>query len=219
MYTILMTNYKELIATKRTTLYQRENLADKIQFLFPQTYGELNLADYHAVLKYLDQANIPHAEVLSLDENLYKEKLRYVLPVDTDLTKFAGDVTLRVSFIKTDLDNQQQVVLHTGEYTLTISPLADYYQFVPSESLEVLDQLIGKLDARLEGVSAMAETIDAEKADDIDYNGGEIQLMSNGKKIGTPAKITDLEAFDFSDSTGEETPDLPQSDKFEVFEF
>lgn len=36
MYTIIMNNDKQLIGSKKTTLYQREKLADQIRFLIPQ---------------------------------------------------------------------------------------------------------------------------------------------------------------------------------------
>ena len=64
MYTIVMNKDKSLQATKTTTIYQRENLVDKIQFLFPQQYDEFDFTTCTATLKYVDQANIPHAEIL-----------------------------------------------------------------------------------------------------------------------------------------------------------
>ena len=66
MYTILMQDDKNLIATSRTTLRQYESLVDKIQFIIPQMYGDINFFtdDYQIVLKYVDQANIPYTVFL-----------------------------------------------------------------------------------------------------------------------------------------------------------
>ena len=64
MYSILMQNDKTLVATSRTVLRQYESLVDKIQFIIPRLYGDLDFftGDYQIVLKYVDQANIPQTE-------------------------------------------------------------------------------------------------------------------------------------------------------------
>lgn len=200
-----MNDQKELIATVKTMLYQKEKLVDKIQFLFPQDYNGLNLSECTAILKYLDQSNVPHAELLQKDEELYKDHLRYILPVDTNLTRFAGNIEIRVTFSKVDMESQQQYVLHSGPLIITINPLKDYYAFVPDESLEFVDQLVGNLEAKLESVDKIASAYDAEKADNITYENNKIQLTSNGEKIGNA--ITILSGGESGDS------------EFEVVEF
>lgn len=202
-----MNNQKELIATVRQILYQREKLVDKIQFLFPAKYNDLNLSECTAILKYLDQANVPHAELLQKDEELYKNHVRYTLPIDTNLTRFSGDIEIRITLSKTDMSQQKQYVLHTGSYILTINPLKDYYTFIPDESLEFVDQLVGNLETKLEAIDKIAETYDAEKADNITYEDSKIQLTSGGSKIGDAITIIS----DGEGGTG--------SNEFEVVEF
>ena len=149
MYTIIMNKYKELITTIKNILYQRENLTEKIQFLIPEYYNEIDLKEYTAVLKYIDQSNISHAEILEKDDELYKGKIRYILPINSELSKFSGDIIIRITFTKIDMDTQTQYVLHTGETSITISPIKDYYTFIPDKSLEFVDQLLGNLEANL----------------------------------------------------------------------
>jgi len=189
LYTIIMNKQKELIVTEKTYLYQRENLADKIQFLIPPEYNDLSLTDFTAVLKYVDQGNVAHAETLTKDDELYKGKIRYTLPIDTSLTRFAGDISIRITFSKVDMDTKKQYVLHTSEITITISPLSDYYSFVPDESLEFVDQLVGTLEAKIDATEKIAETYDKKKADNITYDDNKIQLTSNGEKIGNSITI------------------------------
>lgn len=196
-----MNKDKELVTTVKTTLYQREKLVDKIQFLIPETYNDLTLSDFTAILKYVDQANIPHAEILVKDEELYKNRLRYTLPVDTNLTRFTGDVSVRLTFSKTDSGTKTQYVLHTGETIISISPLSDFYNFVPDESLEFVDQLVGQLNAKLEATDKIAETYDKSKADDLSYEGDKLQLVSNGGKIGKAVTISSSESSDPDDDT------------------
>ena len=184
-----MNKQKELITTEKTYLYQRENLADKIQFLIPPEYNDLSLTDFTAVLKYVDQGNVAHAETLTKDDELYKGKIRYTLPIDTSLTRFAGDISIRITFSKVDMDTKKQYVLHTSEITITISPLSDYYSFVPDESLEFVDQLVGTLEAKIDATEKIAETYDKKKADNITYDDNKIQLTSNGEKIGNSITI------------------------------
>ena len=184
-----MGNNKELITTETTVLYQREKLVDKIQFLIPQKYNEMSLGDFTAILKYTDQANVPHAEILQKDAELYKDRLRYTFPIDTSLTRFAGDIPIRITFSKIDMETQTQYVLHTSEIIITVSPMSDYYTFDPDTSLEFVDQLIGNLEAKIAATDKIAEVYDKTKADNITYENDKLQLTSNGEKIGNSISI------------------------------
>lgn len=185
-----MNDDKSLTATVVTTLYQREKLADKIQILIPPNYGELDLNEFTATLKYVDQANVPHAEILKKDAELYKEHIRYVLPVDTELTQYAGDITIRLTFTKTDMEEKKVFVVHTGELVIKISPLKDYYSFVPDESLEFVDQIVSDLQNKISALDKIADIYDKTKADNIQIkNGKTLQLLSNHIPIGDEVTV------------------------------
>lgn len=212
MYTIIMRDDKVLETTVKTALYQREKLVDKIQFLFPQIYGIHSLSEFTAVLKYVDPIGEAHSEILTLSDELYKDKLRYVLPVDTNLTKYAGDIKIRITLSKTDLDNSEQYVLHTSSTIITILSVDDYYNFNPDPSLEFIDQILGKMDAKIQLVRDTAEFYRESKADDIvrvdDSDGAKIQLTSEGVPIGKPVSIEqpEIPVVDLSeDSVGDDT--------------
>ena len=100
MYTIVMDKYKNLNTTVKTSLFQNESMVDKIQFLIPPEYNGAELKDYIVTLKYVDPNGNFHAEALTLDEELYKDYLRYELPVTTKLTQVVGTLTLRLTLIK-----------------------------------------------------------------------------------------------------------------------
>lgn len=186
-----MNDDKSLTATVVTTLYQREKLADKIQILIPPNYGELDLSEFTALLKYVDQANVPHVEILQKDKDLYKEHIRYVLPVDTYLTQYAGDIAIRITLQKNDMEVRKTYVVHTGELIISISPLKDYYAFVPDESLEFVDQIVVDLQNKIEALDKVADAYDKTKADNIQIkNGNEIQLLSNKVPIGDKITVT-----------------------------
>ena len=185
-----MNDDKSLTATVVTTLYQREKLADKIQILIPQKYGELDLSEFTATLKYVDQANVPHVEVLEKDEELYKEHIRYVFPVNTELTQYAGDITIRITLTKANMETKNIYVLHTGEHVIKISPLKDYYSFVPDKSLEFVDQMVLELKNKIEAMDKIADTYNKTKADNIQVkDGNKVQLLSNHIPIGDEISV------------------------------
>ena len=191
MYTILMRDDKGLVATSKAQIFQREKLVDKIQFLIPPKYEDHGLSEYNVLLKYTDQGNIAHAEQLTKDEELYKETyLRYTVDVDTNLTRFAGDVKLRLSFIKvSEEDELHEEVLHTGEIAITVSPLSDLYQFVSDDALETLDKKIVELDTKIKTAEKLAEEYEKSKADDILIYGSKLQVSSGGTPIGTGVQL------------------------------
>lgn len=226
MYTIMMYPDKSLVATNRTTIFQREKLADKIQFLFSQSYGDINTRDCMAVLKYVDQGNVAHAEILNMDKELYKDRIRCVLPIDTDLTRFAGDIYLRITFIKLNTSKGvQEEVLHSGETSITIAPLSDYYAFVGDESLELIDKTLAEAQAKIEATKILAESIDENKAEDFLYENGDFTLLGkNRKKIGHTQAISsgvtgEYDVVEFDKVTPE--PDEPEMDDkdYDVVEF
>ena len=195
MYTILMKVDKSLLITEKSQLYQREKLVDKIQFLVPLKYEELDLSDFTVLLKYVDQGNVAHAEMLTKDEEIYKEQYyRYTIDVDTNLNRFAGDIKLHLTFIHVETEDEtlHEEVMHTGETTITISPLSDLYQFVADDALEVLDAKMVELTAKLAAADKAAETWMKSKADDILIYGDNLQVSSNGTPIGTGVKLSAL---------------------------
>lgn len=196
MYTIVMRDDKSLRITQKATLYQREKLVDKMQILIPNKYNDVDLSDFTVILKYKDQGSVAHMEILTKGEKQeYEEYSSYTLPIDTNLTQFAGDVEIRITLSKTDLENKTQYVLHTGEIIITISPLEDYYTFVTDESLEYIDKIVGNLDAKIEALNKISEIYDGTKADNIiRYEDGKIQLTANGVPIGDTASIIDSES-------------------------
>lgn len=208
IYTIIMDEHKQLVTTVSQTIYQRDNLVDELQFLFPQSYNSFDLSDFTVSMKYIDQANTPHVELLQKQSELYKDKLKYLLPVDTKLTRFAGDIEIRITFTKVDLETKKQYVLNTGSTIITVQPLKDYYAFTPDESLDFVDQLVGSLNAKIDAVNKIAETYDKEKADNLVYKENKLQLTSNGEKIGDAVEIV---------SGGDDNPGT--SDNFDVVEF
>lgn len=120
MYTILMKNDKSLSKTKVQTLYQGENLVDQLSFLIPLQYGDFMLSDFETKLIYIDPCNYMHSETLKLSENDYKGMLQYRLPVDNKLTRYAGNIKIRLVF------KNNELILRSGETSITISSTSPF---------------------------------------------------------------------------------------------
>ena len=210
MYTFLLNKDKSLLATERIKIYQREKLVDKVQFILPQSYEEIDLTNknVYIILKYVDQEGNAQSEFLVKDDELYKDNyVRCELPIDTNITKFAGNITLHLTIIYLDVENQINQVMHSSETILTISPLKDMYVNINDKSLEILDQKIIELQASIEAANILNESIDKNKADDLSYEDNTLQLMSNGKKIGTPQTLDQLNEFDIVNFDSDDSPD------------
>lgn len=210
MYTFLLNKDKSLLATERIKIYQREKLVDKVQFILPQSYEEIDLTNKNVsiILKYVDQEGNAQSEFLVKDDELYKDNyVRCELPIDTNITKFAGNITLHLTIIYLDVENQINQVMHSSETILTISPLKDMYVNINDKSLEILDQKIIELQASIEAANILNESIDKNKADDLSYKDNTLQLMSNGKKIGTPQTLDQLNEFEIVNFDSDDSPD------------
>ena len=210
MYTFLLNKDKSLLATERIKIYQREKLVDKVQFILPQSYEDIDLTNKNVsiILKYVDQEGNAQSEFLVKDDELYKDNyVRCELPIDTNITKFAGNITLHLTIIYLDVENQINQVMHSSETILTISPLKDMYVNINDKSLEILDQKIIELQASIEAANILNESIDKNKADDLSYEDNTLQLMSNGKKIGTPQTLDQLNEFEIVNFDSDDSPD------------
>lgn len=178
MYTIVMDKYKNLNTTVRTTLFEKESLVDKIQFLIPPQYEDIELADYNAVLKYVDPNGNFHSEILACDSEMYKNYLRYALPVDTKLTNVSGAITLRLTFIDFSDDTEAPEVykLETNSTTLRINKPDGFNEYVNFEDIEAYKAELAKLKA--------------EMPTDLEIGENEnLHMVHDGEKIGQGVEI------------------------------
>lgn len=161
-YTLLMNTDKVLEATQRPVIYQRERNVDTLRFLFPPTYGILNLADYAFVFYYLDMGNVLHAKVLEPETELYKGYLSYVYPIDINLTRFAGKLEIWCSFCDLDGNNKQNAVLTTDSHFMEILPVKNMAPAMAEDSVDVLKKIIESLESRVEQTEIAIDEIDTE---------------------------------------------------------
>ena len=191
---ILLKSDKSLIQTKKISIFQRERLVDRLNFLVPFQYEGMDMEPFNVTLQYLDVAGTVHAEKLVRlsdgqggyedyeDADGNKTHMIYRLDVTSKLTLLAGDITIKLTMDYVDYEGQTTSnsddeeapeptpvhhVFNSDDTIITIKPVADYYSVVPDESLSYINNKIAELDAKQKELEATAEIYDKEKADNI----------------------------------------------------
>ncbi len=188
---ILMTSRKQLKITEDSKLYQKENIVDQLIFLLPVKYGEIELSNFTVTCIYLNPQGERKTELLTAEEELYKENfLMYKLPVDTEISKYNGIITLSLSCVWLDSDTMKQYVLKTGTVQIEISPIRDLYEFIPDSTLAVLDQKMLQLDAKIQAVEMIEEQLPSEIPNDLKLEGDhKLHLSIDGNSIGEGVEV------------------------------
>ena len=198
MYTILVNDDNTLTTSVRERIMQRSKLVDSLHFLVSPTYKELDMTDFTVTMEYILPVSKEYvSEVLVKSEELYKEMLEYKLPFDTDLTKEAGEIEVKLTFSKVDLDedgNDVQYVRKISATSITIVPIESWCDIIPDKALDAIDQRIIKTDAQIKALLEANEITRLEKADNLvlDNENKELYLTAEGNQIGDKVKLSDL---------------------------
>ena len=197
-YTIIVEDDNTLYGSHKRKIMQREKLFNKLWFLVPPHYNGYDMSKCTVIMRYLLPISKEfRTEELVLSNERYEEYLKYVLPVDTDLSKEFGDIELNLTFILLDKDengNVVQRVRKTENHVLHITKIPDWDSVIPDSALSVLDQRIIKQDAQIKALTQLAESFDSNKADNLIYNEKEdiLQLSANGIGIGDKVSVKSM---------------------------
>lgn len=205
-YTIIVCDDNTLYGSQKKRIMQREKLFNKLWFLVPPHYNGYDMSQCTVTMRYLlPVSKSLKTETLVLSEEKYEEYLKYILPVDTCLTKEWGDIKLNLTFTMLDtyedIDENGNIVQRivqrvrkTENYVLTIIRLPDWDSVIPDSALSALDQRILKQDAQIKALENLAETLDIKKADNLVYDekAETLQLSAGGVGIGNKVSVRDM---------------------------
>jgi hypothetical protein len=201
MYTILVNDDNTLLTTVKERIMQRSKLVDNMHFIANKMYKDCDMETFTVWIEYrLPVSKEYKTEVLTLSNSDYDgsgKYLEYMLPFDTNLTKEAGQIEVQLTFINVMLDtegNGVQYVRKTSPCTITIVPVSAWSDIIPDGALNVVDQKMILLDARMKELEEMAFDFSGTKADDLIYNSEDqtIQLTADGKTIGGKISVNDI---------------------------
>jgi len=194
LYTILVNLDDSLTKSKVERIMQGSSMVDQLHFLVDVDYKGQDMRNYTVIVEYkLPQSKRKYkVEHLSPSEELYKEKLEYIVPFDTYLTAEPGEVEVKLLFMYLEMDAEGNFIEHTRATDATyikITPVEQWSSYIPDANLDSIAQMVLATQAQIEQVKGYAEVINANKADNLSYDNNELQLTSNGQKIGTPVTI------------------------------
>lgn len=205
-YTIIVCDDNSLYGSCKRKIMQREKLFNKLWFLVPPHYNGYDMSKCVVTMRYiLPISKEFRTETLVLSDDRYEECLKYVLPIDTDLTREWGDIELNLTFTMLDKvldidDNGNTVqkivqrVRKTGNHMLSITQIADWDSVVPDSALSALDQRIIKQDAQIKALASLAEAFNNSAVDNLVYDNVNetLQLSANGVGIGNKVSVRDM---------------------------
>lgn len=198
MYTIIVNNDNTLYGSKKERIMQREKLFNKLWILVPPHYNGYDMSECTVTMRYLMPISREFkTETLVLSDERYEEYLKYVLPVDTCLTKEWGNIEINLTFTMLDVNEKGDIIQRvrkTDSHMITITKLPDWDSVVPDSALSALDQRILKQDAQIKALAKLAKSLDSNKVDNLVYNSVDetLQLSANGVGVGDKVSVRDM---------------------------
>lgn len=185
MYTILVQNDHSLLTTQRERIMQRSKLVDKLHFLVPPNYDDLDMSLTTVCMEYLTPIGHEYkSEILTMSEELYKDHLEFIVPFDTCLTREPGNLEIQLTFTCVTMDeegNVSQYVRKTSPATINIVAISAWSDVIPDSALTALDQRLiyaDKMIAQMQDINmALADSV----PDDLMIQDGKVYLSQNGQ--------------------------------------
>ena len=195
MYTFLINDDNTLTASIVERVMERSKLVSTLHFLADQTWNNIDLSDCVVMMEYLLPVSKRYkTEILSKSDELYKNKLEYKLPFDTNMTSEPGDIQMWLTFVKVSMDETgttMQQVRKVGPGVIHIIPISNWADIIPDDALSPLDQRLIAFEAMHKAMMDQFNQNLANKADNITYDDEHrLRLTSEGKPIGNAIKIT-----------------------------
>ena len=206
MYTILVRPDDTLIATSRENVYHRTSLVRNLRFLVDPLYndgnGTLDMRTCICTLEYKTPISNTYVPViLTPSVDLYKEKVEYILPVDTAITSEVGNVEMKLTWVKLDMSDDgsfKERVRKTPSTFIEVLPVSQWSDYIADSKLDNIAQMLLSNQAQTEQMKVYVEQIQQltqyntlSKADNVIYDelSGELQLTSMGSPIGNKVTI------------------------------
>ena len=205
MYTILVKSDDTLVTSVKENIFHRTSMMHKLRFLVDPIWtkdgdsSDMKLFD--CTLEYKTPISQRWTPVnLQPSSELYKDKVEYLLPIDTNMTAEVGIVEMKLTWAKLEMEDGafKPRVRKTSEIGVEILPTAQWGDYIADANLDILVQNTLQNQAYMKQVEEYAEQIKQltqyntiSKADNMKYDesANTLQLESMGMPIGDPVEL------------------------------
>lgn len=206
MYTILVNSNDSMIATNREPLYHRSSMMKKLRFLVNPKWTndgkESDLREFVCTMEYKTPISHKYIPViLTPSEDLYEGRLEYLVDIDTAITAEVGNVELKLTWMKLEMNEDgtfKERCRPIPSTIIEVLPVAQWSDYIPTSDLSNLAQMILTNQAYAEQMKVYAEQLKTmgqaymvSKADNVTFNKdtNKLQLQSMGKPIGDEVEL------------------------------
>lgn len=199
VHTILINSDNSITKRMNGAIMERSANVDSLRILVSPTYtdnlGDLNIAECTCVMEITTPIGRSYrTKPLTPSEELYKNRLEYLLPITLDMTKEPGQLGFKFFFVKLEMYDDgsfKERIRETADSYLDIIPTKHWSDYVSDADLSDVVQGILTIQSRAEHLEAVADKINNTKIDSLEYN-KETNILT-GYANGTEINSVELE--------------------------
>jgi hypothetical protein len=132
-------------------------------------------------------------ENLTPENEVYKDNyIEYIIPLTSRLTEENGNIDLQLTFTKVDLNDEGKkvnYVIKTKTTSISITPITNWSDIIPDESLTALDNRLLAIDGQIKAINELQGSINSSIPDDLTLTDDLLQLTHKGEAVGEGVKI------------------------------
>jgi hypothetical protein len=178
VHTILVNNDNSITNRMNGAIMEGSTNVDSLRILISPIYtdkfGDLNMIDCTCVMEIITPVGRRYkTKPLIPSEELYKERIEYLLPITLDMTKEAGKLCFKFFFTKLEMNADgsfKERVRETADSYLNIIPVKHWSDYVSDSDLSDVVQGILTLQSRAEHLEVVANKINTTKIDNLEYD-------------------------------------------------
>lgn len=193
VHTILINSDNSITKRMNGAIMERSANVDSLRILVHPVYadqlGDLNMAECTCVMEYTTPIGRRYkTKPLTPSEELYKERLEYLIPITLDMTKESGQLGIKFFFVKLEMNPDgsfKERIRETVDSYLDIIPTKRWGDYVSDSDLTDVVQGILTLQSKAEHLEAVADKINSTKFDDIEYDKetNTLTAYANGEEV------------------------------------
>ena len=152
MATVLVNNDNSMIVTVPERIMQHSKNIHTITIFVPQMYEGYDMSEFAAYIEIVPPNQKYRSIHLDANEVSRKEGfLQFDFEVTSDLTLFSGNISMEMTFVKTDEDTYKTYIRHTTSCSLFVTPIEKWSELIIDDALTDLDQRIALIEQGING--------------------------------------------------------------------